>query len=188
MAFVDFVCIVELAVGVCLSVIVVPCRMIVEVAHAELRTTAGFNRGGVDCPILGRTVAYRKREQAGNGKKYDFAHTSTPFWWELSAQNQSLATVCSTGRASGRRVGCSVILLVRKDVFVFQNNLLAGKRILVTGGATGLGKSMGKRFLELGAKLYICGRREDVLKEAANELQQATGGTGKTVSRDVRDR
>jgi NAD(P)-dependent dehydrogenase (short-subunit alcohol dehydrogenase family) len=70
---------------------------------------------------------------------------------------------------------------------VFQKNLLSGKRILATGGATGLGKSMGKRFLELGASLYICGRREDVLKEATNELQQATGGTVKTFSCDVRD-
>ncbi|HEY2115627.1 MAG TPA: SDR family NAD(P)-dependent oxidoreductase, partial [Candidatus Angelobacter sp.] len=48
---------------------------------------------------------------------------------------------------------------------MFEKNLLAGKKILVTGGATGLGKSMGKRFLELGASLYICGRREDVLAE-----------------------
>ena len=46
---------------------------------------------------------------------------------------------------------------------MFQNNLLAGKKILITGGATGLGKSMGQRFLELGASLCICGRREDVL-------------------------
>jgi NAD(P)-dependent dehydrogenase (short-subunit alcohol dehydrogenase family) len=79
------------------------------------------------------------------------------------------------------------ILLVRKDSIVFQKNLLSGKRILVTGGATGLGKSMGRRFLELGASLSICGRREDVLKEAANELQQATGGAVKTFSCDVRD-
>ena len=55
---------------------------------------------------------------------------------------------------------------------MFQKNLLAGKRILVTGGATGLGKSMGQRFLELGASLYICGRREDVLKQAADELHK----------------
>src|SRR5215813_1746541 len=70
---------------------------------------------------------------------------------------------------------------------MFQPNLLSGKKILVTGGATGLGKSMGKRFLELGASLYICGRREDVLAEAANELRQATGGTVKTFPCDVRD-
>jgi NAD(P)-dependent dehydrogenase (short-subunit alcohol dehydrogenase family) len=70
---------------------------------------------------------------------------------------------------------------------VFQKNLLAGKRILVTGGATGLGKSMGQRFLELGATLYICGRREQVLSEAALELHKATGGTVKTFVCDVRD-
>jgi NAD(P)-dependent dehydrogenase (short-subunit alcohol dehydrogenase family) len=69
---------------------------------------------------------------------------------------------------------------------VFEKDLLAGKRILVTGGATGLGKSMGKRFLELGASLYICGRREEVLAGAADELRKATGGTVKTFSCDVR--
>jgi NAD(P)-dependent dehydrogenase (short-subunit alcohol dehydrogenase family) len=70
---------------------------------------------------------------------------------------------------------------------VFQKNLLSGKRILVTGGATGLGKSMAKRFLELGASLYICGRREAVLAETAEELRAATGGIVKTYSCDVRD-
>jgi len=50
---------------------------------------------------------------------------------------------------------------------MFQPDLLEGKRILVTGGGTGLGLSMGHRFLELGADLVICGRREGVLAEAA---------------------
>jgi NAD(P)-dependent dehydrogenase (short-subunit alcohol dehydrogenase family) len=70
---------------------------------------------------------------------------------------------------------------------MFQNNLLSGKRILVTGGATGLGKSMGKRFLELGASLCICGRREQVLADAAVELRAATGGTVDTFVCDVRN-
>lgn len=70
---------------------------------------------------------------------------------------------------------------------MFQKNLLAGKRILITGGATGLGKSMARRFLELGAVLHICGRREAVLLEAAGELRQATGGIIKTYVCDVRD-
>ena len=50
---------------------------------------------------------------------------------------------------------------------MFTADLLAGKVILITGGGTGLGRSMGERFLQLGAKLAIAGRREDVLREAA---------------------
>ncbi len=71
---------------------------------------------------------------------------------------------------------------------MFQPKLLSGKKILITGGATGLGKSMGRRFLELGAaSLCICGRREQVLQEAAEELRAATGGTVHTYVCDVRD-
>ena len=70
---------------------------------------------------------------------------------------------------------------------MFQKNLLSGKKILITGGATGLGKSMGRRFLELGASLCICGRREQVLNEAAQELRAATGGKVTTYICDVRD-
>jgi NAD(P)-dependent dehydrogenase (short-subunit alcohol dehydrogenase family) len=53
---------------------------------------------------------------------------------------------------------------------MFRDNLLSTKRILITGGGTGLGKAMARRFLELGATVYICGRREDVLEETATEL------------------
>jgi len=53
---------------------------------------------------------------------------------------------------------------------MFQTDLLAGKRILITGGGTGLGLSMGRRFRELGADLAICGRRAEVLDEASREL------------------
>ena len=70
---------------------------------------------------------------------------------------------------------------------MFETNLLAGKRILITGGATGLGKSMAKRFLELGASLYICGRREQVLADAATELRDASGRKVTTFTCDVRD-
>ena len=59
---------------------------------------------------------------------------------------------------------------------MFQPDLLNGKRVLVTGGGTGLGLAMGHRFLELGAELVICGRREAVLKEAAAKLSAETGG------------
>jgi NAD(P)-dependent dehydrogenase (short-subunit alcohol dehydrogenase family) len=53
---------------------------------------------------------------------------------------------------------------------MFRSDLLRNKRILITGGGTGLGKGMAQRFLELGAEIYICGRREEVLKATTAEL------------------
>lgn len=70
---------------------------------------------------------------------------------------------------------------------MFRTDLLLNKRILITGGGTGLGKGMAQRFLELGATVYICGRREDVLKSAAAELSAATKGKIHALPCDVRD-
>jgi NAD(P)-dependent dehydrogenase (short-subunit alcohol dehydrogenase family) len=53
---------------------------------------------------------------------------------------------------------------------MFRSDLLKDKRVLITGGGTGLGKGMASRFLELGASVYICGRREDVLRTTVGEL------------------
>lgn len=53
---------------------------------------------------------------------------------------------------------------------MFQKDLLKAKRVLITGGGSGLGKGMARRFLDLGATVYICGRREEVLKQAVQEL------------------
>lgn len=71
---------------------------------------------------------------------------------------------------------------------MFQKDLLARKRILITGGGTGLGKAMAERFLQLGARVYICGRRNDVLKKTEAELARTTGGTISAIPCDVRDR
>jgi NAD(P)-dependent dehydrogenase (short-subunit alcohol dehydrogenase family) len=70
---------------------------------------------------------------------------------------------------------------------MFRTDLLQGKRILVTGGGTGLGKSIARRYLELGASVVICGRRADVLEATSAELRGATGGTIESHSCDVRD-
>ena len=70
---------------------------------------------------------------------------------------------------------------------MFQNNLLQNKRILITGGGTGLGKAAAQRFLELGATVYICGRRHEVLVATEAELRKATGGTIHSRPCDVRD-
>lgn len=69
---------------------------------------------------------------------------------------------------------------------MFRTDLLKDKRILITGGGTGLGKAMARRFLELGAVVYICGRREAVLREAAMELSAATGGQVHFMACDIR--
>jgi NAD(P)-dependent dehydrogenase (short-subunit alcohol dehydrogenase family) len=68
---------------------------------------------------------------------------------------------------------------------MFRNDLLSHKRVLITGGGTGLGKGMTQRFIELGAEVYICGRRDDVLKATAAEL--SAKGTIHAVPCDVRN-
>ncbi len=62
----------------------------------------------------------------------------------------------------------------------------ADKTVLITGGGTGLGRSMGEYLLTLGARLVICGRRDDVLQAAATEMTAATGGRVLAQKCDVR--
>ncbi|MDQ7251614.1 SDR family oxidoreductase [Dongia sedimenti] len=54
---------------------------------------------------------------------------------------------------------------------MFRTDLLKDRRILITGGGTGLGFAMGERFAALGARIVICGRREEVLRDAAVKLK-----------------
>ena len=69
---------------------------------------------------------------------------------------------------------------------MFQKDLLKNKRILVSGGGSGLGKAMATRYLELGADVYICGRRKSVLDETAKELMDMHGGSVKSISCDIK--
>ena len=70
---------------------------------------------------------------------------------------------------------------------MFRDGLLAGKRILITGGGTGLGKSIGHRYVELGAQLVICGRRSEVLRATADEFERDLRVRIETHACDVRD-
>ena len=70
---------------------------------------------------------------------------------------------------------------------MFKEDALEGKRILVTGGGSGLGKEMAKHFLSHGAEVIICGRRDSVLKETENELAETTNGKISSFSLDIRD-
>ena len=71
---------------------------------------------------------------------------------------------------------------------MFQEDLLKDKRILVTGGGTGLGRAMAERFAQLGAMVYICGRRADVLERTCHELADSGRGEVRSIVCDVRER
>ena len=70
---------------------------------------------------------------------------------------------------------------------MFEKGLLAGKRILVTGGGSGLGAAMARRFVGLGAELIICGRRLEVLEAAALRMRSELGGKVDAIRCDIRD-
>jgi NAD(P)-dependent dehydrogenase (short-subunit alcohol dehydrogenase family) len=70
---------------------------------------------------------------------------------------------------------------------MFASGILKNKRILITGGGTGLGRAMSERFLELGAAVYICGRRAEVLLQTCAELSRKPGGQIRCFPCDVRD-
>jgi NAD(P)-dependent dehydrogenase (short-subunit alcohol dehydrogenase family) len=70
---------------------------------------------------------------------------------------------------------------------MFTPDLLKGNRVLITGGGTGIGRAMAERFLQLGASVYICGRRAEVVEKTAAELAASTGGHCESFALDVRD-
>jgi len=69
---------------------------------------------------------------------------------------------------------------------MFQANLLAGRTIFITGGGTGLGRSMALRFAGLGARVFLVGRREEPLRDTADVIQSRGGQAGYATA-DVRD-
>jgi NAD(P)-dependent dehydrogenase (short-subunit alcohol dehydrogenase family) len=68
----------------------------------------------------------------------------------------------------------------------FRPNLLEGKTTIITGGGTGLGRSMALRLAGLGAKVAVLGRRPQPLTDTADAIRHA-GGTAAAVPCDVRD-
>ncbi len=74
-----------------------------------------------------------------------------------------------------------------KGEAMFKDGLLRGRRILVTGGGTGLGKGMAEQFLALGAEVFICGRRKSLCAATARELMERHGGKVGVYGVDIRD-
>ncbi|CAN5316598.1 SDR family oxidoreductase [soil metagenome] len=70
---------------------------------------------------------------------------------------------------------------------MLRDNALQGKTILVTGGGTGLGRSMSTYFLKLGANVIITSRKLDVIESTAREMEAETGGKVLALASDVRN-
>ena len=70
---------------------------------------------------------------------------------------------------------------------MLQKDSLKGKTILVTGGGSGLGKSMSTEFLNLGANVVIASRSLDKLEVAAKEMEDETGGTVLPIQCNVKE-
>jgi NAD(P)-dependent dehydrogenase (short-subunit alcohol dehydrogenase family) len=69
---------------------------------------------------------------------------------------------------------------------MFQDDLLEGRKILITGGGSGLGRSMALRFAELGADLFLVARREQPLEETVEAIR-AKGARAAYRTADIRD-
>lgn len=70
---------------------------------------------------------------------------------------------------------------------IFKKDILASKRVLITGGGTGLGKAVAAFLAAHGAEVHLWGRRESVLKEAAEEINADYAGKAKYQTVDIRD-
>ncbi|MBX2844612.1 MAG: SDR family oxidoreductase [Saprospiraceae bacterium] len=70
---------------------------------------------------------------------------------------------------------------------MFSEKVLEGKTAIVTGGGSGLGKSMATYFSALGANVVITSRKQEKLDKAAEEMRAASGGEILTIAGDVRD-
>jgi len=69
---------------------------------------------------------------------------------------------------------------------MYKSDLMKGRNILITGGGTGLGRSMALRFAELGANIFLVARRPEPLEATSKEIQ-AKGVKAGFASCDVRD-
>src|SRR3546814_9327266 len=71
------------------------------------------------------------------------------------------------------------------EKLMFSADLLANERILITGGGSGLGFAIARSCSALGATVYLCGRRELVVREAAEDIV-AAGGKAVGIACDIK--
>ncbi|MGE0735000.1 MAG: SDR family oxidoreductase [Alphaproteobacteria bacterium] len=74
----------------------------------------------------------------------------------------------------------------RPNITSFRADLFAGQAVLVTGAGTGIGRATAERYAALGARVLLCGRREDRLAETKASIE-AAGGTAHAFPMSIRD-
>src|ERR1700733_13210021 len=104
----------------------------------------------------------------------------------MDEQRRRCQTSSSTAAAIGRREG-NVRAMRATQREIFAPDLLSDKRILITGGGTGLGRGVAARLVKHGAEVHLWGRREAVLASAAEEVSQGRLGAVHFQAVDVRD-
>src|SRR2546429_7848133 len=72
------------------------------------------------------------------------------------------------------------------EAAVYASDLLKGRTIVVSGGGSGLGAEMARRFAELGAHPVVLGRRQEKLDEVVAQIR-ARGGSATAIACDIRD-
>src|SRR5260370_14486162 len=96
------------------------------------------------------------------------------------------STPSGTGRPTSRSRWAQTVGSRGKGMTIFRADLLKGKRILVTGGGTGLGREIAGEYAKLGAEVYICGRRGAVVAETARELAETHNTRLTPIECDIR--
>lgn len=70
-----------------------------------------------------------------------------------------------------------------------QNQLLAGRLALVTGGSSGIGLAIAEAFINSGASVVICGRSDERNKKALEKIKQGSGASAPvdSITMDTKD-
>ena len=76
--------------------------------------------------------------------------------------------------------------MIDKEKLMLREGAMKGEVIIITGGGTGLGRSMAECFSLLGAKVSIWGRRQEVVEKTAQEISELTGNKVLGLGCDVR--
>ena len=69
-----------------------------------------------------------------------------------------------------------------------MDSFLKDKSVILTGAGSGIGRVTAKMLGEMGANVFIVGRRENLLKESVKEIEKAAGGKGAYISADLEER